>query len=97
MSFNTIWEHDRKQDWLVEVGFGNGEEAAVSLGSNRKYERLSSQHSELTHKLSRMRHKQTSFFFTINHPLINMKEAGDHKLDAHFLENKQERVNLGKI
>lgn len=79
------------------MGFGNGEKAAVSLGSNCKYERLSSQDGELTNQLSRMRHKQTCIFLTVNHSLINMEQAGNHKLNAHFLENtdkKKEKIKL---
>lgn len=73
-------------DWLVEVGFGDGEEAAVSLGSDSEYERLSGQDGELTDQLPRVRHKQPRLFFTVNHPLVNMEEARNHKLDANLLQ-----------
>lgn len=67
------------------MGFGNGEEAAVSLGSDSEYEGLSSQDSELTDEFSGVCHKQTCLFFTINHPLVDMEEPRYHKLDAHLL------------
>lgn len=73
------------------MGFGNGEEAAVSLGANGEYERLSSQDGELTNKLSRVCQKQTCLFFAVDHPLVNMEEARDDKLDAHLLKHQEER------
>lgn len=82
----------RPCDWLIEVGFGNGEEAAVSLGSNSEYQGLPSQDGQLTDKFSRMRHKQTRLFFTVNHPLVNVEEARNHKQDAHLLKHREERV-----
>ena len=76
-------------DLLIKVGFWNGEEAAVSLGSHSEYERFSSQDSKLTNELSRMCHKKTSLFFAVNHPLVNMKKAWNHKLDAHLLKHRE--------
>lgn len=67
------------------MGFGDGEEAAVSLGSDSEYEWLSSQDSELTDQLPGVGHKQPGLFFTVNHPLVNMEETRDHKLDANLL------------
>lgn len=83
-------------DWLIEVGFGNGEEAAVSLGTDSEYEGLSGKDSELTDKLSGVRQKQTCLFFSVNHPLVNVEEAGNHKLDAHLLKHqkKKRRVHI---
>lgn len=72
------------------MGFGNGQEAAVSLGSNSEYEGFSSQDSKLTDKLSGVRQKQTCLFFAVNHPLVNMEEARNHKLDAHLLKQPRE-------
>lgn len=85
-------------DWLIKVGFGNGEEAAVSLGSNSEYEGLSSKDSKLTDKLSGVRHKQTCFFFSVNHPLVNVEEARNHKLNANLLKHREEkrRVQIGQ-
>lgn len=68
------------------MGFGDGEEAAVSLGSDSEYERLSSQDGELTDQLPGVRHKQPRLFFTVDHPLVNVEEARDHKLDANLLQ-----------
>lgn len=72
------------------MGFGNGQETAVSLGSNGEYERLSGQDGELTHELSGMRHKQSRLFFAVNLPLVNVEEARNHKLDAHLLKQQQD-------
>lgn len=73
------------------MGFGNGEEAAVAQGSNSEYEGLSGQNGKLTDQLSGVRHKQTRLFFAVDHPLVNVEEAGDHKLDAHLLKHHEER------
>lgn len=73
------------------MGFGDGEETAVSLGSDSEYEGLSSQDSKLTDKLSGVRHKQTCVFFAVNHPLVNVEEARYHKLNAHLLKHQEKR------
>lgn len=73
------------------MGFGNGKEAAVSLGSNSEYEGLSGQDGKLTDELSGVRHKQPRLFFTVNHPLVNVEEARNHKLDAHLLKQQEGR------
>lgn len=72
------------------MGFGNGKEDAVSLSSNSEDEGLSGQDRKLTDELSRVRHKETRLFFAVNHPLVNMEEARDHKLDAHLLKHHEE-------
>ena len=71
------------------MGFGDGEEAAVSLGSNGEYERLSGQDGELTDELTGVRHKQSRLFFAVDHPLVDVEEARNHKLDAHFLKRRE--------
>lgn len=78
-------------DSLIEVGFRNWEEAAVSLGSHSEDEGLSSEDGKMANKLSGVCHKQTCVFFTVNHPLVNMEEARYHKLDAHLLQPQGEK------
>ena len=84
-------------DWLIEVGFGNGEEAAVSLGPDSEYEGLPGQDSKLTDKLARVCHKQACLLLTVNHPLVNMEEARNHKLDAYLLKHQEEKERRAKI
>lgn len=72
--------------------FGNGQEAAVSLGSDGEYERLPGEDGEVTDELARVCHKQSRLFFAVNHPLVNVEETRNHKLDAHFLSIKHMAV-----
>lgn len=78
--------------------FGDGQEAAVSLGSNGEDERLSSQDGQLTNQLAGMCHKQPRLFFAVDHPLVNVEQAGNHKQDAHLLKqhNKTRTGFTGK-
>lgn len=69
--------------------FGDGQEAAVSLSSDGEDEGLSGQDGQLTHQLAGVRHKQSRLFFTVDHPLINVKEARDDELDAHLLKVRE--------
>lgn len=78
-------------DRLVKVGFGDGQEAAVSLGSDGEYEGLSGEDGQLAHQLARVRHEEPRLLFTVDHPLINVEEARDDKLDAHLLKARQQQ------
>lgn len=93
----TIFVHICLRDLLIKVSFGNGEEAAVPLGSDSEYEGLSSQDGKLTDKLSGVCHKQACLLFTVNHPLVNVEEARNHKLDAHLLKHQEEKERRAKI
>lgn len=73
------------------MGFGDGEEAAVSLGSDSENQGLSGQDSKLTDEFSRVSHEQSRLFFSVNHPLVDMEESRNHKLDAHLLKREEER------
>lgn len=42
---------------LIEVGFGDREESAVTVSTHTKNERLSREHSQLAHQLSWVSHK----------------------------------------
>lgn len=72
---------------LVEVGLGNGEEAAVSVGSDSEDEGLAGQNSQLAHQLPGVGHEQTCVLLTVDHPLVHMQQAQDHKLHTHLLQN----------
>lgn len=65
--------------------FGNGQEAAVSLRSDGEYEWLPGEDGEVTDELARVCHKQPRLFFAVNHPLVNVEETRNNKVDAHFL------------
>lgn len=78
----------RPWDSLVEVCFGDGQEAAVSLGPHGEDEGLSGQHGQLAHQLPGVRHKQARLLLAVDHALVDVEQARDHKLDAHLLRHK---------
>lgn len=72
---------------LVEVRFGDRQEAAVSHRSDSEDEGFTSQHGELADQLTGVGHKQPRLDFTVDHPLVNVEEARNNKQDAHLLKN----------
>lgn len=67
------------QNILIKVGFRDRQEAAVAMCAYREDERLSCENGQMTHHLSRVWHKQTCFFLSVNQPLIHVQSSGNHK------------------
>lgn len=44
---------------LIKMGFGNGEEGAVTVSTHTEDKRFPREHRQLTHQLSGVSHKQT--------------------------------------
>lgn len=90
ISCRTVWKHS-----LVEVGFGDLEEGAITLSFDSEDERLSCENSQLTYHLTRLGHKQTHCFLLIDHLLIDVKTAREDKMQTHIL--KKRRVKRNRI
>lgn len=71
---------------LIKVRFGDGKEAAVTVSTHTEDKRLASEHGQMTHQLARVSHKQTRVLISVNHPLVYVQRARDHKLHAHLLK-----------
>lgn len=71
---------------LIKVRFGDRQEAAITVRTHAEDERLSSEHGQVTHQLTRVSHKQTRVLISVDHPLIYVQRARDHKLHAHILQ-----------
>lgn len=71
---------------LVEVGLGYGEEAAVSVSSHGEDEGLPREHSQVTHHLPRVGHKEQGVLLAVYHALINMERPRDDELHTRILQ-----------
>lgn len=76
--------HRRKYS-LVEIRFWDLEVSTVSDGFDGENEGLSGEHSELTHHLPHMGHKQADGFLLVNHPLVDMQATRQDKVQTHIL------------
>lgn len=70
---------------LVEVGFGDLKESAVTVGFDGEDKRLPREHGQLAHHLPRLSQEEAHIFSLVNHPLIDMKAAPQDKVQADIL------------
>lgn len=77
-------------DSLVEVGLGDLEEGAVAHGLDGEDERLAGEHGQLAHHLPGLRHEQTDCLLLVNHPLVGVQAARQHKVQTHVLWGARE-------
>lgn len=73
------------QHLLIEVGFGDPEEGAVSLGPECEDEGFPGEHRQLPHQLPWLCHKQAHLLRLVNHALVHVQAAPEHKVQAHIL------------
>lgn len=82
-------------DSLVEIRLWDLEVSTVSDGLDGEDEGLSSEHSELTHHLPWMGHKQADGFLLVNHPLVDMQTARQDKVQTYILKRwKEEEIEI---
>lgn len=74
------------QNSLIEMGLGDGEEAAVSVGLDGEDQGLPSEHSELAHQLPRVGDEEAGVLLRVNLPLVHMEHPRDHKANIDILE-----------
>ncbi len=75
------------ENLLIEVRFRDGQEASVPMCPYGEDKWLTRQYGQLTHQLSWVSHEQTRVHLSVNHPLVNMKRARDHKLHTYILRD----------
>lgn len=78
-------------DSLIEIRFGDPEEGAVAKCTDSEDERLSGQHGQLTHHLTRLRHEQANVLLLVDHALIHVQAARQHKMKTHILTERKIR------
>lgn len=81
------------QNSLIEMGLGDGEEAAVSIGFDGEDEWFPSQDRKLPHKLSWVGNEQAGVFLWVYLPLVHMKHPRNHKANINILEKMEEELN----
>lgn len=74
------------QDSLIEMGLGDGEEAAVSVGLDGEDQWLTSEDSELAHELPGVGDEEAGVLLRVNLPLVHMEHPRDHKANIDILE-----------
>lgn len=74
------------QNSLIEVGLGDGEEAAVSVGLDGEDQRLPSEDGELPHELPGVGDEEAGVLLRVNLPLVHVQHARDHKANIDILE-----------
>lgn len=84
----------RRCDSLIEIRLGDLEEGAVTVGFDGEDEGLSGEHSELSHHLARLRQEQADVLGLVDHALVDVEAAPEHKVEAHVLP-KRHVVTLG--
>ncbi|TNN44496.1 hypothetical protein EYF80_045318 [Liparis tanakae] len=70
----------------TEVGLGYGEEGAVSVSSHSEDKGLPREDGQVTHHLPLVGDEQQRVLLAVDHPLVDVERPGDHKLNAHVLE-----------
>lgn len=70
---------------LIEVALGDPQERAVALGSQREDEGLPREHRQLPHQLAGLGHEQAHVLGLVDHALVDVQAAPEHKVQAHIL------------
>lgn len=81
------------QDSLIEMGLGDGEEAAVSVGLDGEDQWLTSEDSELAHELPGVGDEEAGVLLRVNLPLVHMEHPRDHKANIDILEQMGGKKN----
>lgn len=81
------------QNSLIEMGLGNREEAAVSIGLDGENQWFPSEDSELPHELAWMGDEQTGVLLRVYLPLVHVKHPRDHKANINILEKMEKELN----
>lgn len=81
---------------LIEVGLRDPQEGAISLGSQCEDEGLACEHCQLPHQLPRLCHEQTHILCLVDHALVDMQAAPQHKVQAHILWGRGRDGHTGK-
>lgn len=83
------------QNSLIEMGLGDGEEAAVPVGLDGEDQGLPSEDSQLAHQLPGVGDEQAGVLLRVNLPLVHVEHPRDHKANIDILE-KMGRKNPTK-
>lgn len=87
-SLSASWRNS-----LIEMGLGNRQEAAVSVGLDGENQRFPSQDGELAHELSGMGNEETGVLLRVYLPLVHVKHARDHKANINILQKMERELN----
>lgn len=81
---------------LIEIRLGDPQEGAVALGSQCKDKGFTSEHSQLPHQFPRLCDEQAHVLSLVDHALVDVQAAPEHKMQAHILWGKGQRWAQGK-
>lgn len=81
------------QNSLIEMGLGNREEAAVSIGLDGENQRFPGQDRELPNELPRVGDEEAGVLLRVYFPLVHMKHPRDHKANINILEKMEKELN----
>ncbi|EPQ06933.1 hypothetical protein D623_10016165 [Myotis brandtii] len=81
---------------LIEVALGDPQESAVPLGSQREDEGLPGEHSQLPNQLARLCYEQAHVLSLVDHALVDVQAAPEHKVQAHILRAGTRRWAQGQ-